>query len=184
MGTGYYNSDASVSCVCARKQSDIVALIRELVECESPSDQPPAVNRFVDLLAEPSCDGAQREDIAGRPFRNHLRCEFNLPGAKATARFWRWGIPTPCGRSARCRPCRSGEAEGRLWGPGVLDMKSGIVFFLFAMRALRELDIPVRAQIVLQVNSDEEVGSESSRRLPKRQRSSARLCWCSSRARV
>ena len=57
------------------------------------------------------------------------------------------------------------QAEGRLWGPGVLDMKSGIAFFVFAMQALRELDIPVRRKIVLQVNSDEEVGSESSRPL-------------------
>ncbi len=37
------------------------------------------------------------------------------------------------------------EKNGRLWGPGVLDMKSGIAFFLFALRALRELDIPVDA---------------------------------------
>ena len=38
------------------------------------------------------------------------------------------------------------EAEGRLWGPGVLDMKSGIAFFIFAARTLRELDIPVRSR--------------------------------------
>jgi len=44
-------------------------------------------------------------------------------------------------------------------------MKSGIVFFLHAMRALRELDVPVVRRVVLQVNSDEEVGSESSRPL-------------------
>jgi glutamate carboxypeptidase len=55
--------------------------------------------------------------------------------------------------------------KGRLWGPGVLDMKSGIVFFLFAMRALRELEIPVTRKVLLQVNSDEEVGSDSSRPL-------------------
>ena len=55
--------------------------------------------------------------------------------------------------------------DGRLWGPGVLDMKSGIAFFLYAMRALRELDVPVSRRVVLQINSDEEVGSESSRPL-------------------
>jgi len=44
-------------------------------------------------------------------------------------------------------------------------MKSGIAFFLFAIRALRELDVPVTRRIVLQVNSDEEVGSETSRPL-------------------
>jgi glutamate carboxypeptidase len=57
------------------------------------------------------------------------------------------------------------EAKGRLWGPGVLDMKAGMVFFIFAMHALRDLDIPVARKVILQVNSDEEVGSESSRAL-------------------
>src|SRR5580700_8779930 len=55
------------------------------------------------------------------------------------------------------------EGRGRLWGPGTLDMKGGLAFFVFAMRALRELEIPVRRNVLLQVNSDEEVGSESSR---------------------
>jgi glutamate carboxypeptidase len=57
------------------------------------------------------------------------------------------------------------EEQGRLWGPGVLDMKSGIAFFVFAIHTLRMLEIPVRREIVLQVNSDEEVGSETSRPL-------------------
>ena len=45
------------------------------------------------------------------------------------------------------------QAKGRLWGPGVLDMKSGLAFFVFAMRALRDLDIPVARKVVLQINS-------------------------------
>jgi len=57
------------------------------------------------------------------------------------------------------------QKQGRLWGPGVLDMKSGIAFLLFAVQALRELDVAVDRRVVLQVNSDEEVGSESSRPL-------------------
>jgi glutamate carboxypeptidase len=44
-------------------------------------------------------------------------------------------------------------------------MKSGLAFFIFAMRALRELDIPVSKKVVLRVNADEEVGSRTSRTL-------------------
>jgi glutamate carboxypeptidase len=44
-------------------------------------------------------------------------------------------------------------------------MKSGIVFLIGAIQTLRELDHPVRRRVVLQVNSDEEVGSASSRAL-------------------
>jgi glutamate carboxypeptidase len=61
------------------------------------------------------------------------------------------------------------EKDGRLWGPGVLDMKGGVALFVFAMRALRELGVPVRRKVLLQLNSDEEIGSESSRALTERE---------------
>jgi glutamate carboxypeptidase len=148
------------------KQSEIVALIRELVECESPSDHPPSVNRFVDLLAS-KLEASQVRMFPGGRFGRHLRAEFRLPGARKrrdgrilalahSDTVW------PLGTLAQM-PFR--EKNGRLWGPGVLDMKSGIAFFLYAARALRELDIPVARRVVLQVNADEEVGSESSRPL-------------------
>ena len=55
------------------------------------------------------------------------------------------------------------EEQGRLWGPGVLDMKAGIAFVVYAIHTLRMLEIPVQRNILIQVNSDEEVGSETSR---------------------
>jgi glutamate carboxypeptidase len=148
------------------KQSEIVALIRELVECESPSDHPPSVDRFVELLRS-NLDGAKIRTFPGGRFGRHLRAEFTLPGPRKRRDGWILALGHsdtvwPLGALAQM-PFR--EKSGRLWGPGVLDMKSGIVFFLFALRALRELDIPVARKVVLQVNSDEEVGSESSRPL-------------------
>jgi len=148
------------------KQSEIVALIRELVECESPSDHPPSVDRFVELLRS-NLDGAKIRTFSGGRFGRHLRAEFTLPGPRKRRDGWILALGHsdtvwPLGALAQM-PFR--EKSGRLWGPGVLDMKSGIVFFLFALRALRELDIPVARKVVLQVNSDEEVGSESSRPL-------------------
>ena len=68
--------------------------------------------------------------------------------------------------SVRSMPFR--QADGRLWGPGVLDMKAGIVFFVFAVRALRELDIAAGSKVLLQLNPDEEVGSEVSRALTEK----------------
>jgi glutamate carboxypeptidase len=149
------------------KQSSIVALIRELVECESPSDHPPSVNRFVDLLASKLEDAGRARTFPGGRFGRHLRCEFRLPGPRKrqdgnilalahSDTVW------PLGTLAQM-PFR--QKDGRLWGPGVLDMKSGIAFFLYAAQALRELDVPVTRRVVLQVNADEEVGSESSRPL-------------------
>ena len=44
-------------------------------------------------------------------------------------------------------------------------MKAGIAFFLYAARALRDLDLPVRRNVALLLVSDEEVGSRDSRLL-------------------
>lgn len=147
------------------KQNDMIALIRELVECESPSDNPRAVNRFVELVSSRVQGVAKVRAFAGGRFGRNLRCEFLLPGSKKDGQILALGHSDtvwPMGTIASM-PFR--QEKGRLWGPGVLDMKSGIAFFLFAMQALREMDRPVRRKVILQLNSDEEVGSESSRAL-------------------
>jgi glutamate carboxypeptidase len=54
--------------------------------------------------------------------------------------------------------------DGRLYGPGVYDMKGGLVQALFALRALRDLRLEPPAVPLLFVNSDEEVGSGESTR--------------------
>jgi glutamate carboxypeptidase len=148
------------------KLPEIVQSIRRMVECESPSDNAAAVDRFVDLFASEVADIANVRTFKGGRFGRHMRCEFQLPGPKK-----RTGQILGLGHSDTVYPLGIlssmpwHEKDGRLHGPGVLDMKGGLAFFLWAMRALREIDRPVRRKVVLQVNSDEEVGSESSRPL-------------------
>ncbi len=147
------------------QQKNIVAFIRELVECESPSDDAAAVNRFVDLFASKAGGIGKVKTFPGGRFGRHLRCEFELPGKKKSGQILALGHSDtvwPLG-TLHSMPFR--EEGGRLWGPGVLDMKCGLAFFLFAIQGLRELDIPVRNKVVLQLNADEEVGSDSSRPL-------------------
>ena len=148
------------------QQNELIALIRRFVECESPSDDPHAVNGFVDLIASTVEPFAGVETFAGGGFGQHLLCEFALPGpAKRKGDILALGHSDtvwPMGTLAKM-PFRN--EKGRLWGPGVLDMKAGIAFFIFAMRALRDLDIPVRSRVRMLINSDEEVGSDSSRHL-------------------
>ena len=57
-------------------------------------------------------------------------------------------------------------ADGKLWGPGVLDMKAGVVMALEAVAALRELD--VERPVTLLLVSEEEVGSPVSRAITER----------------
>lgn len=57
------------------------------------------------------------------------------------------------------------EADGRLKGPGVADMKGGIVVMLNALRALEAADLLETATMTVLFNSDEEIGSIGSRPL-------------------
>jgi glutamate carboxypeptidase len=150
------------------RQPEIAALIGRLVACESPSDDPAAVNRFVELLADTVAPFAAVKIFPGGKFGNHLVCEFQLPGRRKSGQVLALGHSDtvwPCGTLARM-PFR--EEGGRLWGPGVLDMKSGVAFLIFAVHALRDLGIPAPSRVLLQMNSDEEVGSESSRPLTEK----------------
>ena len=151
------------------KQEETIQMLKAMVECESPSDAPNEVNRLVDLLVEQTREFAKAKVIRNRMRGNHLLIEFVLPQARKPRKrpapilalghsdtVWEMG-------TLRAMPFR--RAEGRLWGPGVLDMKSGIAFLCAACRALCELDIEVGRKVRLLVVSDEEVGSETSRAL-------------------
>jgi glutamate carboxypeptidase len=58
-------------------------------------------------------------------------------------------------------------ADGRLFGPGTLDMKAGVAMAFTAIRLLAESEMPHR-EIILLLNSDEEVGSPVSRPITER----------------
>lgn len=148
-----------------RKLPHIKALLREAVECESPSGDPAAIARFTDLIASAVEGRAEVKAIRDPRFGPHLRIEFVTPGAKHEGQILALGHSDTVWPAGTLQSMPFRESHGRLWGPGVLDMKAGIVFFLFAIQALRELDIPTRRRIVMQLNADEEIGSESSRAL-------------------
>jgi glutamate carboxypeptidase len=137
----------------------IIAMIREFVECESPSDHPPGIQRFNDLLSARVSDIAKVKKFPG----GHLRIEFNLPGKKKEGQILALGHSDTVWTLGTLRTMPFMQRNGRLWGPGVLDMKAGLAFFIFAMRSL--MDTPVARKVILQVNADEEIGSESSRAL-------------------
>jgi glutamate carboxypeptidase len=149
------------------QQAAYTLMLRELVECESPSDDPAAVNRFIELLSDLAARDAKLKTVPGGKFGKHLLCEFpaSKRGGGQVLVLSHSDTVWPLG-TLKNMPFR--EAGGRLWGPGTLDMKGGIAIVLFAMRGLRELGIPLPHKVLLQVNSDEEVGSSSSRGLTEK----------------
>ncbi len=146
-------------------QAEMLDLIARFVICESPSDDRAAVDRFVDLVCDTLAPVARVKTVSGGRFGRHVLAEMKLPGRKKSGQILALGHSDtvwPVG-TLRSMPLRN--YRGRVYGPGVLDMKGGVAFFIFAARALRELDLPVPARVLLQLNSDEEVGSVSSRAL-------------------
>ena len=63
--------------------------------------------------------------------------------------------------------------DGRLTGPGVYDMKAGLVQGIFALGALRELGLQPEVTPCFFINSDEEIGSAES--LPRIERLARRV---------
>jgi glutamate carboxypeptidase len=159
--------DPILSYVRARKP-EMIATIGKFVECESPSDNPAAVNRFVELVADTVSPFAAVRTFPGGSFGKHVVCEMKLPGKKKSGRILTLGHSDTVWTAGTLRSMPFRKSSGRLYGPGVYDMKAGIVFFLFAARALRDLEIPVPSDVLLQLNSDEEVGSDSSRALTEK----------------
>ncbi len=152
------------------QQSSITEFLRELVECESPSDDAAAVNRCVELLAASVAGIAKVKTFPGGRYGKNLLMTFQLPGPRKKQPGRVLGVGHsdtvwPAG-TLKTMPWR--EADGRLWGPGVFDMKAGLVFFISAMKTLQALDLPVSREVALWIVSDEEVGSESSRPLTER----------------
>jgi glutamate carboxypeptidase len=147
------------------RRDEMVQTIRQLVETESPSDNKGAVDRFGALLA------GRFEGLGGHAkfhrvqnFGDHLQVDFVGAGnRKPVLLLGHLDTVYPMGTLANM-PCR--VADGRLSGPGAFDMKSGIALMLHAIEALRAWheDILPRPVTVLLV-SDEEVGSETSRRI-------------------
>lgn len=133
------------------------AALRRLVEVESPSAEVDALRRCAEVVGR---TGEELTGVApevlqsdGRP---HLRWRFGpRPRVLLLGHF---DTVWPLGTLQRL-PCR--EVDGRITGPGVFDMKAGIVQGLFAVAALGG----AAAGVSMLLNSDEEIGSDSSREL-------------------
>jgi len=122
----------------------------------------------VELVSDTVTPLAKVKTFPGGKFGKHLVCEAELPGREKSGQVMALGHADTVWPMGTLRTMPFRQADGRLWGPGVLDMKSGIAFFIFAVRALREMEIPVGSKVLLQLNSDEEVGSQSSRALTEK----------------
>jgi glutamate carboxypeptidase len=144
------------------RQKLMVANIRELVEIESPSNNKAAVDQLGDLVAvKLAALGGSVRFHQARDFGNHLQVDFagRVPG-KPVLLLGHYDTVYPLGTLASM-PCR--VEDGKLTGPGVLDMKSGVALILHAIAALQDWYGALPRPVTVLLVSDEEVGSDSSR---------------------
>ncbi len=148
---------------CQSELRPILQFLRQVVEIESPSNSKPALDRLARFIADEfrRCEG-----------KIHL-LSHPVAGTAVSAEFWSgkrnqksilllghldtvWEIGTLEQMPFRVR-------QGRAFGPGILDMKSGIVLGLWAIRALQALRIAPTGPIHFFLNSDEEASSVAFR---------------------
>lgn len=144
----------------------MLATLRRWVQCESPSYDGAAVSRMARLAAdEIRAMGGEVELLAGsQGFGDCVRARFAGPGAPEAGILLMGHLDTvhPIGM-LNDMPWR--EENGRCHGPGILDMKSGLVLALAAIAALQQAGLTPPLPVTLLFNSDEEVGSPSTRSL-------------------
>ncbi len=150
---------------CFQEQKDeMLTILRELVEIESPSHEKAALDRMGKRVAElieaagGTVEFHPREQVgdlvvgrwegkrAGKPIL--LLCHMDT--------VW------PLGTVAQRPPRIEGD---RFYGPGAFDMKGGIVIALTALGGLGKLGIRPAAPVTLLCTSDEEIGSLHSQAL-------------------
>jgi glutamate carboxypeptidase len=150
-------------------QDRMVSTIRELVEIESPSDNKRSVDRIAAVLAQ------KFEALGGRAQLHHsanfgdsLQVDFaaasdlRQQNRKPVLLLGHYDTVYPLGTLANM-PCKI--KNGRLLGPGVLDMKSGIALMLHAIEALQAWHHGLPRPVTVFLVSDEEIGSRSSRKI-------------------
>jgi len=137
----------------------ILSDIKRLVQAESPSLNKVAVDRCGDVLQSIM---AERLDVQAQvcpqeKLGNHLLFSVGN-GPQVTSILGHFDTVWECGELEMV------EKDGRLYGPGVLDMKGGLVQAIWAVRALVQTGAlsPHRIQFICP--SDEELGSPSSRK--------------------
>lgn len=147
-----------------RRERPMLALLGRLVRTESPSLDGAAVERVARLLAAEWRRRGARAVLLGQGARGpHLRVEMRPPGARGQILLLGHTDTVYERGTLRRMPFR--VRGGRAFGPGVLDMKAGLVMALFAVEALGRAGLPARRRLVGLFTADEEIGSRTSRRL-------------------
>jgi glutamate carboxypeptidase len=148
---------------CLRERlPEMVALLQRLVVAESPSGVREAQQAvFAPLMDALEQIGYAVRRVPGRQSGGHLYARPRRIARRQSMQLLLGHSDTvwPLG-TLKEMPLEVGD--GVLKGPGVYDMKGGLVQMVFALRALHALGLEPEVTPVVFINSDEEIGSRES----------------------
>lgn len=147
---------------CQSQNAWLRETIEAVVRLESPSHDKAAVDRCGNELERRLTDlGASVERLRQGTRGDHLRVHWKGTREKGQILLLGHFDTVWAVGSLEQMPLR--EVDGRLYGPGIYDMKSGIAVSMLAMRALDSLGAGGRPRVVMLWTTDEEIGSGTSR---------------------
>ncbi|MBT9129804.1 MAG: Carboxypeptidase G2 [candidate division WS2 bacterium] len=143
-----------------KNMDEFLSLLRTLVNMDSPTTEKSATDIFGNYLNN-YCNnlGVYSEVIKQDTYGNHLKVVYG-DGEEQILVLCHMDTVWPMGESNR-RPFKI--VGDKAYGPGVFDMKTGIVQSIFAIKYFKENNRRFNKKFVFLYNSDEEVGSPSSR---------------------
>ncbi|HXN52234.1 MAG TPA: M20 family metallopeptidase [Candidatus Acidoferrum sp.] len=144
----------------------MLSVLRTFVLAESPSLQKSPADRCCAIVAaEWRRHGARVERLAQKHRGDHLRITWQPQKSHTVGQLLVLGHYDTVYATGTLAKMPFRLAAGKVYGPGTFDMKAGIVQALFALDALRQSQTPLRKRMVFLWTSDEEIGSDSSRKL-------------------
>ncbi len=146
------------------QQESLITLLRHMVEAESPSSRPEAHRLIQSVVTEAFRDlGFKVARLSGYSAHKHVfaRPQIRTKGRPLQLLLGHYDTVWPLGTVAE-RPFTVDDNIIR--GPGVFDMKGGLVQMVSALRAIRDLGLQTSLEPIVFINSDEEIGSRTSTR--------------------
>src|SRR2546425_34450 len=144
----------------------MLTMLRRFVTAESPSLEKAAADRCCDVIAEEwNKSGAHVGRIAQKHRGDLLRIAHAPSKSRPSNQLLVLGHYDTVYSSGTLARMPFRVKGSKAYGPGTFDMKAGIVQALFALQAIQQAEIPLRKRIVFLWTSDEEIGSESSRKI-------------------
>src|SRR5215468_6652792 len=140
--------------------------LRTFTLAESPSTEKTAADRCAEIIA---AEWRKREvDVALIPQEsrgNHIRVEWKPSSAGSKGQLLVLGHYDTVYATGTLEKMPFRVSAGKAYGPGVFDMKAGIVQAIFALDVLQQTYAPRQKRFVFLWTSDEEIGSQSSQKL-------------------